>query len=167
MDLVKLFVYGTLMYDNSIEKLCGNSVKVLEKVPAFIEGKLYDGGRFPIVIKKNEGRKARAPVIVHGALLTLEISEEGWKCLDAYEGCSKSTLLKNAPSDLYHRVIVKARTIHYDSIQQFIEMKYTTGEPVDCQVYLRNMKHEFISYRCTQLRRKNGIVWRNYFNVFS
>lgn len=163
----KIFVYGTLMNRFTLENVSHGNVKVLECVPAFIEGKLYDGGAFPIVIPKNVGRKARAPIIVHGALLTVLINQEGLEKLDAYEGCSKSRLGKNSSSDLYHRIITKVYKVHYKSIGDFINLNYSVeDETINAYTYIGNIENEFVRRICMHLRRKNGLVWRTYFNIF-
>lgn len=156
------------MYKNNIERIGNGNITVIDMCPAFIEGKLYDGGNFPIVIKKNEGRRGRAPLVVHGALVTVEINEEGFKNLDAYEGCSKQRMLRNMPTDLYHRTTMPVRKVYYKHIMDFVEGYFTTdNSTINAWVYTGNMEHEFVHKCCTKLRRKNGVLWKTYFNVFS
>lgn len=156
------------MYKSALERVGNGSVKVIDCVPAFAEGKLYKHENFPIVIGKHEGRKGKAPCIVHGALFTLELNEEGFKNLDAYEGCSRQRMLKNLSTDVFHRHLVDVRRVYYKSIEDFVNYDFTVNEKTEkAWMYLGNMNNPVVQHTCIKLRRKNGVLWKTYFNVFS
>jgi gamma-glutamylcyclotransferase (GGCT)/AIG2-like uncharacterized protein YtfP len=167
MAVVKLFTYGTLMHPARMSSFI-NPEKILDLRPAVISGKMYtmEAQRFPVVIRANEGRRARAPLTVYGALYTLDLEYDDFVTLDGYEGCSKAPIGMNLPEDLYHRHVVKAKEIAFENMLDFMDFKYEVGEEHECFVYFGNMKNNYINMLCTQDRRKNGVVWRDFFNIF-
>jgi gamma-glutamylcyclotransferase (GGCT)/AIG2-like uncharacterized protein YtfP len=165
---IKLFTYGTLMRPEQMTMFINDSKKIISFVPAMIPGKMYtmETEQFPIVIRPNEGRRMRAPTVVFGALYTLDLDNNDMIALDSYEGCSKAAFGMNLANDLYHRVIVKAKQIEFKNMIDFMNYNYSLKDETKCFVYYGNMKNDFVKTICTRDRRKNGVVWRDFFSIF-
>lgn len=154
------------MNETFLKQIAGDNIKVISISPAVAKAKMYNSLQFPILIKRDMGRKNRAPIQCYGALVTLDINDLGLKILDRYEGCSKSILGYNSPFDLYHREEIEVRKIKFDSIKDFLNMKLEIEkEKHKCIVYIGNMENDYIRNICMDTH-KRIIFWKTFLYMF-
>lgn len=164
VPIQKLFAYGTLLNPSTFEKMTPNLEKLISIEPAYIEGKMYSAGNFPIVLRPNDYKRAKAPWFVYGGLITFEAPDEVWRSLDAYEGCSKASLGENRPTDLYHRDKVKVQTIKFESFSEFIEYKFDKVREDEAEVYFGNPDSSMVQ-NILKHKKRAGTIWKSFFNM--
>ncbi len=164
---INLFTYGTLLNENKFNSVLKSykfddyEIKSIE--PAFVEGKMFSFyGRFPFVVKPDQGKRKKAPYIVYGGLIKLEASKHIFKALDSYEGCSLYAFGVNRDTDLYHREKTNATTIVLENgMIGFLDFEFEPKETVECFIYYGNMKHEWFNREAH--RRRSGHLWKSFF----
>lgn len=108
----------------------------------YINGFMLKKGKKYNAYKKDVLSKVKNNDRIYGVLAVLETSEVFIRILDGIMGCSKHSLGGNHVMDLNHRYKVQATPIHFDSIDDFLAMKYRSGESVQCYAYYCNPEHK-------------------------
>lgn len=141
------------------------SANVTNVTPAFVEGKMYSNyNRTPIGIRLDDGKRRKAPHIMYGAVIEFEAPVNVWEKLDVYHSCSRAFIGQKAPYDLFIREEVVARPIHFDSMEDFLNLKFERGdEDIECYCYFGNTESELIQ-KYIRFDR-SGVVWRTFFNI--
>jgi gamma-glutamylcyclotransferase (GGCT)/AIG2-like uncharacterized protein YtfP len=163
----KIFVYGTLLERPRRELVIPN-VKVLDIKPAFINAKMYSAyKRYPIAIFPNQGKKAMAPCMVYGGLLTVEMNSQDWYGLDSYEGCSRAMLGKNHDSDLYHRHHTRVKTFTFDDMMSFTRFDINVDkQETTAWAYFGNVLNPFVKNIIWDGHNRAGHIWKSFFGAF-
>jgi gamma-glutamylcyclotransferase (GGCT)/AIG2-like uncharacterized protein YtfP len=136
--------------------------------PAFINGKMYSAYKqYPVVIFPNQGKRAKAPCFVYGALLTVEMNKFDMEALDRYEGCSRSVLGKNNITDLYHRHHTKVKTFSFDDMLAFTRYNLNVDKNEQTAwCYFGNYDNPYIKKIVMDGHNRAGNVWKSFFGVF-
>lgn len=120
---------------------------------AHIEGKMFHHFKKDNSFVLQDVSNPWGNKVVYGAIFHLRDSEFYLRLLDAYNGCSLSSLRRNHDLDIEHRVTTKATPITFASIDHLERLMYTERSPVDVQVYVGNVKHPKINQR---LNKRNS-----------
>ncbi len=84
---------------------------------------------------------------VYGALMLCKDFDFYARILDAYHVCSMSTLLRNHPLDIHHRVSLEITPIYFNSLDELVRIKYREGEAIVAETYIGNKNHPKIKQR--------------------
>lgn len=113
---------------------------------AFVEGKLYkhynNDGTFIL-----QHGKAWGNDVVYGAIFALKDASFYIRLLDSYHQCSLSVLMRNHSRDIHHRTEQMATPISFDSLDDFVSLKYRERSQVEVHVYTGNPNHPKINQR--------------------
>lgn len=119
---------------------------------AFVEGKLFympqKKSTFVITDLPKWGND-----VVYGGIFALKDYHFYIRSLDAYMGCTKSTLGRNHQYDMQHRINVSATTISFDTIEEFTRLLYKEVNTVNCEMYVGNDSHPKLQDRLTHRHR--------------
>ena len=100
-------------------------------------------GRY-VAIRKGEIATTKKYNKVYGALYILHSSERSIRTLDAVMMCSKAFIGSNHKYDVTHRINAQITPIHFDSVEEFLLMRYTEGDELDVITYLANQDNTMI-----------------------
>jgi gamma-glutamylcyclotransferase (GGCT)/AIG2-like uncharacterized protein YtfP len=164
----KIFVYGTLL-ERPRREMVVPKVKVLEIKPAFIHAKMYSMyKKYPVAVFPNQGKRAAAPCLVYGGLLTVEMTNHDWYNLDSYEGCSRAYIGQNHSSDLYHRHHTKVTTFTFDDMLSFTKFDINVDkEEHTAWAYFGNMENPDVKRIVMDGHNRAGHIWKSFFGAFA
>lgn len=120
---------------------------------AHVEGKMFKHYRNNNSFVLQDAKNPWGNKVVYGAIFHLRDSEFYLRILDAYYGCSLSSLRRNHDLDIEHRIQGIATQISFTSIDELERLKYTELSTVDVQLYVGNIKHPKINQR---LNKRNS-----------
>ena len=122
------------------------------KLPLFfvqyarIEAKMYRYRRTTFLIPHGKNKRWGND-FVYGALFLLDSADFYIRQLDSYYGCSRSLLKTNHKKDMYHREVVMATPIFFDSLHDLGVMKYREGNELQVHCYFGNVSHRAFKKR--------------------
>lgn len=79
--------------------------------------------------------------VVYGSIFLCSYWEVYRNVLDAYYGCSLSTLGRNHDRDRHHRIEEKVTTLDFATLDDLVHLNYAEGEDVAVSLYLANPNH--------------------------
>lgn len=136
-----------------------------------IEAKMYThhGRNKTFIVKPTTRRWGNS--VCYGALFLCDDYDFYSRILDAYNICSMSTLFRNHKNDLHHRIEDFITPIHFDSLEEFVSLRYKESEPILAQIYVGNTKHPKIINRIkyrhqVSYRINSGIDGKNFKRLF-
>lgn len=161
-----VFLYNELL-DENIQKLTKIPLEFVcfayvKDVTLYKKKDKYYAIRSSALKKKTKHKR------VYGAIYILHSSEKYLRNLDAFMVCSRSFIGKNHKNDIMHREKVKARPIHFKSIEEFVKMRYNEMEEIDVIMYLANHDNEFIKANVTNTVKNREVIGfdiNNYINL--
>lgn len=113
----------------------------------FMQGKLYTHYKKVSTFATQLGRRKYTNDVVYGALFVLRDFHFYIRTIDAYMGCSQSTLLKNHTYDLHHRILTPITPITFKDIEEFVTLRYRESSPLNAYTYIGNLKHAKLANR--------------------
>jgi hypothetical protein len=136
---------------------------------AFIQGKLYHHSRKKGTFVVQNHKQGWGNDVVYGGLFLLNDFHFHIRALDAYQGCSLSSLTRNHTYDLHHRITVNATPIYFRTKEEFSSLRYREGEDVRVHAYVGNQIHPNITKKLssqhTGTRIKEGIDKLNFIGL--
>ena len=131
-----IFIYNELLDEKKQElyKLPINFIcfAYLNKAKLYnLNGKCY-------ITKTNINNK------VYGALYILDNSHQNIRILDAIMGCSRSITGKNHIKDMNWREKVTITPINFNSIEDFMKMRYNEKSDISVITYFANINNNYI-----------------------
>ena len=134
-----IFISDKLML-NEVQKKYGISLIFVSY--GYINGFMLKKGKNYKPYKKDVLPRVNNNDRIYVVLAILERAEVFIRILDGIMGCSKSSLGENHVMDLNHRFKVRATPISFESIDDFLKMKYKSKEEIICDAYYCNPKNK-------------------------
>lgn len=98
-------------------------------------------------IMPTDVQKAWGNSVAYGGLFLLNDEDFFIRQLDAYHGCSLSSLHRNHHLDIHHRVEREVTPIHFTDLDDLLRLKYIEKEPFSVTMYVGNQNHPKINQR--------------------
>lgn len=120
-----------------------------------MEGKLYRHFRKKGTFVVPNHKHVWGNDVVYGALFVLNDFHYYIRTLDAYQGCSLSSLMRNHTYDIHHRIKTDITPITFSSVEDFCTLRYNEKQPIRAYAYVGNPNHPKLKH---QLQSRSRIL---------
>lgn len=126
---------------------------------AISEGKMYRGIRnISTITTSLDSNKLWGNIVVYGAIFLCNDFEHYSRIIDGYNVCSKSALGRNHMYDLNHRFESEVTMIHFNSIEELVDLRYIEQKKVLVEKYLCNTSNPKIKKRINSINPSYRVI---------